>query len=151
MKSRVIFAALAVSLSLAAGSIFADTYRWTDDNGQVIYSQIPPNDGRPFTRIGAPPPPADAEGSKARLDALRQSQADSREDRELAEEEQQKTAQQQAQIEENCATARRNLQSLQLGGRQLTRMPDGSVKRLEPAEREAKLQEARQYIEKHCR
>jgi hypothetical protein len=117
----------------------------------VIYSQIPPQDGRAYTRIGAPPPPADAAGSKARLDALRQSQADRREDREVAAEEQQQAAEKQAQIEDNCATARRNLETLQLGGRQLTRMPDGSVKRLEPAEREAKLQEARQYIEQNCR
>jgi hypothetical protein len=148
---RVIAALFGIALGLTAGAAAADTYRWTDDSGQVIYSQLPPQDGRPYSRIGAPPPPADAEGSKARLDALRQSQADRREDEAVAAEKQQQTAERDATIQQNCATARRNIETLQLGGRQMTRMPDGSIKRLEPAEREAKLQEARQYVQENCR
>jgi hypothetical protein len=136
---------------LGALEATADTYRWTDDQGQVIYSQLPPDDGRPYTRIGAPPPPADAEGDKARLEALRQSQADSREDRELSREAQQRDAEQQAVRDKNCAAARNNLGILEAGNNRRIRMPDGSTLRLTAEERQARIDKAKQYIKDNCR
>ena len=148
---RVIAGLLGSALSLCALSTAADTYRWTDDNGQIIYSQAPPEGGRPYTRIGAPPPPADAEGDKARLNALRQSQADSREDRELSREEQQRTARQQSKIDQNCAAARKNLDTLENDYNRRIRLPDGTTQRLTPEERQSRIDQAKQFIKENCR
>lgn len=132
-------------------SVLAATYRWTGDDGRIIYSQIPPQDGRPYTVIGAPPPPADAERERAKLDALRQRQADQVEDKELAAEKAADEAKKQAAIDANCQAARSNIQALEGSPNRLTRMPDGTVRRLTPEEREAKLKEAREYITENCR
>lgn len=149
MIRGVIAGLLGSALLLTAAQ--AASYRWTGDDGQIIYSQIPPADGRPYTVIGGPPPPADAERDRAALEALRQQQADRVEDEELAAEKQAKEAEQQAAIAENCANARRNITTLENRARQLTKMPDGSVRRLTPEERDAKIDEARKYLDEHCR
>jgi len=148
--SRV-FAGLLGGACLLAGPALADTYRWTDDQGQIIYSQLPPPDDRPYTRIGTPPPPADAAGDKARLEALRQGLADRREDRELSRQKQQDTAQDQAIRDKNCITARANLRTLQSGGNRLVRLPDGSYTRFTPEERQRRVEEAQRYIKENCR
>lgn len=54
--SRIFLAALACALVAApAGAV---TYKWTDANGRVVYSDIPPSGNVKFETIGAPPPPA---------------------------------------------------------------------------------------------
>lgn len=143
-----IFALLGSAFLLSA--VQAATYRWTDDDGQQIYSQVPPGGGRPYTVIGAPPPAADAAREQARLEKLRQQQADNREDRELADKEAAEAAKRQAIIDRNCAAARANIIGLEGSPNRLTRLPDGSVRRMLPEEREAKLAETRAYVEKNC-
>ncbi len=129
----------------------AASYRWSGDDGQVIYSQVPPHDGRPYTVIGAPPPPADQAKEQAQLNALRQSQADAAEDKELAAKAQAEAAARQALIDRNCEIARGNIVALQGSLRRLIRQPDGSVRRLTPEEHDAKLAEARAYLTENCR
>jgi len=146
---RVIIALLGSAFLLSSAS--ATTYRWTGDDGQVIYSQVPPADGRPHTIIGPPPPPADAAREQSRLDALRQGFADRQEDKQLGADEQAKEAEKQAAVAKNCDTARRNIAALEGSPNRLIRQPDGSVTRMTPEEREAKLNEARKYIDENCR
>lgn len=149
---RGVFACLlAGQLLLGPTATLAATYRWTDDQGQTVYSQIPPDDGRPYRKVGAPPPPPDPEGARRDLENLRQGLADRREDKQRSQEEQQQAAEQRTETEKNCETARQNVSTLESGGRRLIRMPDGSVKRLTPEEREAKLEEARRYLQNNCR
>ena len=54
--SRVFLAAL-VCAALASPACAA-TYKWTDANGRVVYSDIPPQGNIKYETIGAPPPPA---------------------------------------------------------------------------------------------
>lgn len=144
-----IFALLGSAFLLMSAE--AATYRWTDDDGQQIYSQVPPSGDRPYTLIGAPPPAADAARERARLEKLRQQQADQREDRELADREAANAAKRQAVIDRNCAAARANITGLEGSPNRLVRLPDGTVRRMLPEERQAKLAEARAYVEKNCR
>ncbi|MFO1305297.1 MAG: DUF4124 domain-containing protein [Burkholderiales bacterium] len=53
---RTTLVALAFALLIApAGAI---TYKWTDANGRVVYSDMPPTGNVKYETIGAPPPPA---------------------------------------------------------------------------------------------
>ena len=53
---RTTLAALACALVIApAGAV---TYKWTDANGRVVYSDMPPTGNVKYETIGAPPPPA---------------------------------------------------------------------------------------------
>lgn len=54
--SRILIAALACALvTVPAGAV---TYKWTDANGRVVYSDLPPAGNVKYETIGAPPPPA---------------------------------------------------------------------------------------------
>jgi len=54
--SRLVIAALACA-ALAA-PVCATTYKWTDANGRVVYSDIPPQGNVKYDTIGAPAPAA---------------------------------------------------------------------------------------------
>jgi hypothetical protein len=146
----VICGLLGSAMLLAAVGVSAATYRWKDDDGQIIYSQHPPADGRPSSVIGAPPPPADAEHEKARLEALRQNQADNREDRELSREASQEASASKAAMTKNCEIGRKNLQTLQTQSIRRIRLADGTIKRLTPEERQDLIDEAKRKIKDNC-
>lgn len=72
-------------------------YHWTDNNGQVIYSDQPPTSGQSAEQLQMPAAPsaADAEAAKQRSDALKQ-QADEMTAERLLREQRSDEARQQA-------------------------------------------------------
>jgi Skp family chaperone for outer membrane proteins len=57
----LIGAAALAALALPAG---ATTYKWTDANGRVIYSDQPPNGNFKVEALDAPPPPANPNAAR---------------------------------------------------------------------------------------
>ena len=55
---------LAAALALVAAPALATTYKWTDANGRVIYSDQPPPGDVKVESIAAPPPPANPNAVK---------------------------------------------------------------------------------------
>ena len=52
------------ALGLVAAPGFAATYKWTDANGRVVYSDQPPTGNFNVESISAPPPPANPNAAK---------------------------------------------------------------------------------------
>ena len=52
------------ALLLFAGTAAATTYKWTDANGRVIYSDQPPTGNFKVEALDAPPPPADPNAAR---------------------------------------------------------------------------------------
>ncbi len=128
----------------------AEIYKWTDENGQVNYSQEPPVD-RPAEQIKAPPPPPIApEKAKQQVDKLIESQ-----DAEAAAEAERQQAEQAAEEaeqirEENCQTARNNLQQYQDNPGRRVMNADGEVTRPTEEERQAKIDEFQMQVDEFC-
>ena len=58
-------AAIVLACGVFASSATAALYKWTDANGRVVYSDVPPNDANiKVEKVGAPPPPADPNAVK---------------------------------------------------------------------------------------
>jgi len=55
---------VAAALALAAVPALATTYKWTDANGRVTYSDQPPPGNVKVESIAAPPPPANPNAAK---------------------------------------------------------------------------------------
>jgi Skp family chaperone for outer membrane proteins len=55
---------LATALALVAAPAFAATYKWTDANGRVVYSDQPPPGNVKVESIAGPPPPANPDAVK---------------------------------------------------------------------------------------
>ena len=64
---------LASGLALCATHALAVVYQWQDADGSMVYSQLPPGDGRPVREVSPPPPPATRpEQAEQELEQLRQ-------------------------------------------------------------------------------
>ncbi|HRE32045.1 MAG TPA: DUF4124 domain-containing protein, partial [Candidatus Berkiella sp.] len=113
MKNKFIWV-LSTSLLLSSSYCFAQAYRWTDENGQTIYSQVPPSD-QDANEIKAPPPPASTVTQEAAAvqKLIDKEQAAEQKEAELkkAQAAKELTAQEK---QANCDKAKEQLSNLQL-------------------------------------
>ena len=147
MKFAILILIL-ISLSLPS-LLFADTYKWVNEDGVVTYSQTPPP-GIEAERVnvrGSNKPTGPS--SKEKLDQLRQRMADSVEDRALEKKKLDEEKSKLAIQSKNCEAARSNLQKLNGLGNRLYKK-DGEYKRLTEEERQSLMQEAREQIKSNC-
>ena len=149
MKLPMLFS-LMILAGLATGSL-AGMYKWVDENGQTVYSQSPPASGQ-STRVKPPPPPAETpEEARQRLNLQLQKFQDKAEDIELAGQKEAKEEELTEVYKSNCAAAQNNLFFLESNPRKLVGQPDGTYVRLTEEERQQKMQEAREQVEKYCK
>lgn len=128
----------------------AEIYKWTDENGQVNYTQQPPAD-RPAEQIEAPPPPPiDPEKAQQQVEELIESQeaADAAEAERQQAEQAAEAAEQMR--EENCQTARNNLEQYQNNPGRRVMNADGEVTRPTEEERQEKIAEYQQQVDEFC-
>jgi hypothetical protein len=127
-------------------------YKWVDEDGEVVYSQFPPPDGREARTMKPPPPPAVSPAqAQQHLDQQMQRFADGREDRELAAQKSAEQEQKAGIARQRCETARRNLTGLEGRARQLFKTADGEYRRLTDEERQRKKAELQKVIAEDCR
>lgn len=129
--------------------LFAETYKWINEEGVVTYSQTPPPDveaERINIRSGTP---VSGQSSKDKLDQLRQKAADKAEDRDMEKQQQQEKQSLTAMKQKNCEIAHSNLQKLEGLGTRLYKK-DGEYKRLSEEERQSLMQQAREQIKSNC-
>ncbi|MEJ2576612.1 MAG: DUF4124 domain-containing protein, partial [Gammaproteobacteria bacterium] len=108
-------AALGVLLLTAGGAATAHaeeakTYRWVEEPGDVVYSQLPPPPGVEAEVVPPPPPPAEPpEQAIQELPEQQQQLEDLREDREIAREKAVEEAKQAQSRSQGCAAAEQNV------------------------------------------
>lgn len=143
---------LIVSALFAAGVALspahAEIYKWTDENGQVHYSQSPPPGEQEVETMEAPRTGASEEAlkklekDKARGVALEKARLEKEREKEQAEEE-------KAWKEENCRRSRDRLHSYSVPNA-LIAQEDGSRIRVDEETRQKELAKAREMIRKYC-
>lgn len=140
-------------LVFATMSPAADTqyiYKWTDDQGEIQYTQFPPP-GRKAERLNAPPPPAQSPQT-IENDLQKRIETMDKENKEQLQGA--KDAKQWAEIQKirrsNCETAKKNLVNLQRGGNVRYMGPNGEVMHLSEEERQKRIDETNKQIEENC-
>lgn len=135
---------------IVAGLAQAAMYKWVDENGVTQYTQYPPPN-RKVEVVAPPPPPAeDPEGAQKKLEGLLKKQGEQHEATATTEEEQAKTVKQAKLREQNCQTARSNLEIITTGGRKRVIGADGVATYLTEEDRQARIDEAQKQIEEFC-
>ncbi len=127
----------------------ADIYKWVDDEGRVNYTQSPPPPGIASETIRQAPEPRVTPGRPSAITQQERVEENKKEQEENAVQAEQKT-----QIEDirrlNCDAATGNLAALELGGSRRYVTADGEYLRLTEEERQQRIEEAKQQIEKYC-
>ena len=142
-----------VLLVFATASPAADTqyiYKWTDDQGEVQFTQFPPL-GRKAERLrGATPP---AQSPESVMNDL-QKQVDTMDQQNKEKLQATEKAKQQEEIQKlrksNCETAHKNLANLQRGGNVRYMGPNGEAIRLTEEERQKRIDETNVQIKENC-
>jgi hypothetical protein len=141
---------LACLLLLASQPLIAETYKWVNEEGVVTYSQTPPPDQKSSERVklrGSKS--SNPQSGQSRLNQLRQSLADSAEDREMEKEKLKETEEERALKRHNCDAAHSNLRKLEGLGNRRYKM-DGEYRRLSEEERQSLMQQERDHIKSNC-
>ncbi len=73
MKKEIIVSLSVLLIASVAAS--AQMYRWTADDGSVVYSEKPPLDDRDTTVVAKPPPPASKSPSELKAEKMAQDTA----------------------------------------------------------------------------
>ena len=125
-------------------------YKWTDDSGEVHYSQVPPADRESEKMRDAPPPADNPDQVRSNL----QEQVEAMDKQQQEQVEGARDAEQWANIQKirrsNCETARKNLANLQLGGARRYMTPEGQVIHLTEDERVKRIDQANTQITENC-
>jgi len=143
----ILFSLFILNTSHAAGT----TYKWTDSNGSVVYSQHPPAEGIAFERIQTKAAPRSsskssysAPSTSSAKDSIMKDKA-AHDENALVQKETEKNA---AEREENCKLAKDRMRFYQVQRRWKDK--DGNVQSLEDDERMIKLNEAKQQVADFC-
>ncbi len=139
-------------LALCPPAAQAAIYKWTNADGEVVYSQIPPPQGREAAdRLRPPPPPAETpEAAQKRLKALEQRLDKQRKARQQAGKKDEKAAERARIRQHNCEAARSNLSGLETKTHPLVPDGHGGMRRMTAPEREQKLEQLRADVDKYC-
>jgi len=128
----------------------AEIYTWTDDTGQVHYSQQPPN-GQQVQQVDVPTPPAIApvETSNEIQELINlQSQQDEYESYKSEFNNDKKRYQENKQ--QNCEIAKSNLAKYQISANRKIRDADGNITRLTEDDRQQRIATLKEQITKFC-
>ncbi len=149
MKLRT-FLTIGLLYSLAASICWATTtYKWRDENGNIVYSQTRPPAGQPFEIIksrqsrSTTAAPAKKSGSNFLKDAEKRNKALA-EEKKIASEE----AKNRKLREDNCKAAKNNLRTYTVYRR--IKNDKGEIVRLDDDERQRLIQQSKDAIKEFC-
>jgi Skp family chaperone for outer membrane proteins len=130
----------------------AAIYQWRDADGNMVYSQTPPQDGRSAQKIKTRQEPSaqSTEQAQQKLQALQKHLDDLSKSRETAAEDARKQAAATNARQQNCNTARSSLQQLQNRPHPFTSDGQGGMRHMTTEERAQRLEQLRQDVKKYC-
>jgi hypothetical protein len=128
-------------------------YKWTDEQGMVKYSELPPPAGVKYDMVHKPTDTAAVPGAAPR-DLTKDQEELARQEAEQKQKEQQKAEETQKQAEDvrakNCEIAKKNVQVLQGDTQVVKTDAQGNKVALDAGQRAAELQKAQKDADYFC-
>ncbi len=146
MRAYLILPVLLALITLPCQA--GDIYKWYE-NGKIIYGEYPPAGAEAIQLSRSSAVRMKETSRKSAQDLLKQSnqaaEKKTKSDQIVAD------ANTYKQVRsENCSIAMRNLAMYQAGGRHRFKLPDGTVKYMDEAETQARVEEANGHIQDFC-
>ncbi len=133
----------------AVDSAESGIYKWTDETGQVHYTQFPPANLEAEMLHKVSQPKADS-GSQDSLQKRIEAMEQRIEERKEAKDEFRRQTNVRKLVKANCENARKNLANLQRGANNAYMTPDGEVKRLTEEDKQKRIDEAKRQMDEYC-
>lgn len=128
--------------------VYAEMYKWADDDGNIHYSQSPPIDSDDVEVI-KPPPRVDTEKAAKALEKQKKNVDKLREDRITKKEDKQKQEEEALAKQEKCQQARKRFGSYNRP-RVNVENSDGSLRVLSEEERQSEIEKSKESVKKLC-
>ena len=145
MKSLPL-AAIVLAVLMTGASYAADTYKWTDDNGQVQYTQLPPKD-RPYETIRV----RSKEPAAAAAQATPTNKAASADDKQQTKGDVAEAKAEAEKLARNCEIAKQNKEMLLTAAKIRVTDAEGNPRHLTEEERKERMQATELQIENYCK
>ncbi len=148
--AQLVTVALALSFTQIASA--AKVFQWTDDNGQIHYSQFPPSDAaKKAEAVNVKAPKANnPEAAAENLNKLREGLKQNIDGREKKSEEQIVAEKNKKIRADNCVLAKDQLRELQSSGRIYKTLENGERHWYDEKEREGLVQQAKDQMKEYC-
>jgi hypothetical protein len=143
---HIFITSLMLSLMLLAPANAA-TYKWLDENGNVVYSQQPPEEG-PYETIKTKTSPSNSYSTPPPASSFTAEVEKDQEERNLDRKVEQEAAKSAQLRADNCKAAKHNLETYTVYRR--IKNDQGEVIRLDDNERAKRIQEAKDAIKEFC-
>lgn len=138
--------AVLLSPAVAAG---VNIYKWVDDEGNVHYTQSPPQD-RSSELLAPAPGPADPREAIEALDEMHRKADEMRQQRLDRQSEQQREQDLASRKRANCEQARNRLEQLRTSQRPYTMDASGERVRMSEEQRAAAIRQAEANVAENC-
>ena len=148
MKQSILFFLLA--LLIAGNSAIASVYKWVDENGQVHFGDAP-QATQTTKEINLPKAHKPDPHTLKRLEAQKKYLNARQEERAAENEAKAKAAEENASREKSCASYKKELNTLQNGGRLYAKLPDGERHYISDSERESAIAFAKNGVQTYCK
>ncbi|HEX6691120.1 MAG TPA: DUF4124 domain-containing protein [Burkholderiales bacterium] len=157
MKRLLVLLSLGLALGALAGTAYAQHYKWVDQNGRTQYGDHPPP-GVKATPLRAPPGPAapaasaaQNPGAKPATAAEKDADIKKRQADAAKEQEKQAAAAKDAEAKRaNCALARANMETLEIGRVRRVNPKTGEYEYMEDAQLAEAKERTRKSIAEWC-
>ncbi|MCP4287673.1 MAG: DUF4124 domain-containing protein [Gammaproteobacteria bacterium] len=136
---------------LLSATIQAGVYRWVDENGVTVYSQVPPPAAIEKKQMETQPPPPNTE--QEAWEEVNQDWKKMRDRQDLLKEQataDSENAERAQAGPKNCDIARRTIEQLKHSYRKVIKNADGNNQIMPTAERRKQLDKAYEMEEKFC-
>ena len=148
LARRSHLSALVLACAVIAAPLHAAVYKWTDANGRVVYSNVPPPGDTKVERVNTPAAANPDAAQMASQEAeLKKRQLERVQEAEKAD----KTRAEAARRDESCGVARGSLKALQNENQPVDRMNEkGERVRMDSAARARERERLEQYVRTEC-
>ncbi len=142
---------LLLTFSFAPSTILAQVYKWVDAEGNVHYGQRRPQ-GEQAETVKIQGPPVTPDDASLELEKLKLKAGLGSENKDAQETKGQQAAREMPEEvrKENCRVARHNFAALLQKRRVVRTDEDGNLIRMDDNEKAARLEQAKQQIQKFC-
>lgn len=141
---------LPLVLVMMSNTVTAGVYKWTDENGQVHYSERPPEESGQVERVAIDPAPKSSDEGKERLNQYK-NDLDTMMKEKDKEKAQQDAEKNQNEIKKkNCESARNRLKQLNAHAKIFYKDDSGKENYMDEKQRSEEKQKAQSRVDKWC-